>query len=87
MNKIVYIRAIIEVLSSIGVGPLYECKQPEKNDNLNIVMISGCSENGTQVAHVGIEDLRSSRRKIVLLYQADEGKGRWSEDGTRLDAS
>ena len=73
---------MIEVLSMMGVGPLYECKQPERYDNLNKQVISGCYENDTQVAHVGIEDLRPSRRKIVLLYQLyQSGGGRGRSSG------
>ena len=35
-NNIIEIRAIDEVFSTMGVGPLYERKLPKKNDNLNI---------------------------------------------------
>jgi hypothetical protein len=73
-NNINQIREISEAHSTIGVGPLYEYKSLELNDNFNIVMISRCWKNGTQVAHQGREDFDPSRRKIVLLYQASGGK-------------
>jgi len=43
------------------VGLLYERKSPKKNGNENTCIISTCSENGMQVAHVGSEEYRPSR--------------------------
>ena len=60
------------------VGLLYERKSPKKNGNENTCIISTCSENGMQVAHVGSEEYRPSFRKIVILYQAGGDTGRRS---------